>query len=307
MNSDRSVPQVPRSNLAGWITRAYGRLPAALICAVLVLSSQLEGRAEQPLVRVGAPTEATRELLSALAPAFAKDTGVALTVTPVGNGQGTADFDAVVVHDGWTAQGGFAQGERKPVFTGERILIGSRAERARVRGLRDIKAAFRGISQARGTFVSSSPELGARELELSLWDTLGVNVRARSTWYVDVAGDEAAVLSGAGDLGAYVLVERATYAEARNKRGLELLVAGDPLLTTSYSSVLLSTESNTARVWHEWLESPRAQLSISEFRLNGMEVFKPVHGRDVAVLANSAHRHGWTARDSTSVGFREVH
>jgi tungstate transport system substrate-binding protein len=63
---------------------------------------------------------------------------------------------------------------------------------------------------------------------------------------VDVTGDEATVLSGAGDLGAYLLVERATYAEARNKRGLELLVSGDPVLTTSYSSVLLSTESNTA-------------------------------------------------------------
>jgi ABC-type tungstate transport system permease subunit len=72
------------------------------------------------------------------------------------------------VHDGWTGHGRFAQGERKPVFTGERILVGSRAERARVGGSRD-KAAFRAISLTRGTFVSSSPELGARELELSLW------------------------------------------------------------------------------------------------------------------------------------------
>jgi tungstate transport system substrate-binding protein len=255
--------------------RAYGCLQTALICAVLVLSSQPEGHAAQPSVNVGAPTEAIRELLTALAPAFAKDTGLAVTVTPVGNGQGTAGLGAVVVHDGWTGQGSFNQGERTAVFTGERILIGSRAERARVRGLRDIKAAFRAISLTRGTFVSSSPELGARDLELSLWDALGVNVRSRSTWYVEVEGSETAVLSGAGDLGAYVLVERATYAEARNKRGLELLVAGDPLLTTSYSSVLLDPQSKTARVWHEWLNTPRAQLGISEFRLNGMEVFKP--------------------------------
>lgn len=126
--------------------------------------------------------------------------------------------------------------------------------------------------------MSSSPEFGARVLELSLWNSLGVNVQSRLTWYAEVDGDEAAVLSGAASLGAYVLVERATYAGMPNKRGLELLVAGDPLLKTSYSSALLRPLSDTGRAWHDWLGTARAQSGIADFRLNGMETFYPRQG-----------------------------
>jgi hypothetical protein len=41
-----------------------------------------------------------------------------------------------------------------------------------------------------------------RELELALWDGIGVNVRERSAWYVEARGYEAGVLREAGLLGA---------------------------------------------------------------------------------------------------------
>jgi tungstate transport system substrate-binding protein len=269
-------PALPRAAL---LVREYRVLETALLGALIALIL-LGGsaRADERSAKVGVPTEPLFELVQALAPTFKEDTGIGVTASKVASGQQSTDLDAAIVPDAWTGEIGPPEAERQPVFVGDRILIGSRAERARVRGYRDIKSAFRAIALARGTFVSSSPELGARQLELSLWDSLGVNVQSRLTWYVEVNGDEAAVLSGAGDLGAYLLVERATYAALRNKRGLELLVAGDPLLKTTYSSVLLRRESQTGRAWHDWLGTARGQAAIAAFRLNGMETFKPLQG-----------------------------
>ena len=65
-----------------------------------------------------------------------------------------------------------------------------------------------------GSPAESSPSLGLRALEVSLWDSVGVDVRTRLTWYVEASGDEKDVLNRARQLGAYVLVERATFAAA---------------------------------------------------------------------------------------------
>ena len=36
--------------------------------------------------------------------------------------------------------------------------------------------------------MSSSSSLGTRELELALWNSIGVNIQTRSTWYLEGRG-----------------------------------------------------------------------------------------------------------------------
>jgi tungstate transport system substrate-binding protein len=151
---------------------------------------------------------------------------------------------------------------------------------ARVRGLKDIRKALRWIASARGAYMSSSPALGTRELELTLWQSIGVNVQTRSTWYLEGRGDEASVLRQAGSMGAYVLVERMTWAAQENRRGLEVLVEGDPALRTDYVSYLVRETSQDARAWFEWLSSETARTVIASFSLNGMKVLTPAIGSD---------------------------
>ncbi|SCY93088.1 hypothetical protein SAMN02927923_02894 [Microvirga guangxiensis] len=141
---------------------------------------------------------------------------------------------------------------------------------ARVRGLKDIKMAVRWIASARGT----------RDRELALWNGMGVNVHTRSTWYVGSRGDEAEVLRQAGNLGAYVLVERMTWAAQANQRGLEVLVPGDPVLRTNYASALTRDGREEAVTWHDWLLSDAAQAVIAEFSLGGVRIFTPENGHN---------------------------
>jgi tungstate transport system substrate-binding protein len=239
--------------------------------------------AQERTIRVGVPAGPLVQLVQALAPEFQAQTGITVTATemsptaPLSN----AGADAALLPSrllGSRQSPGHASSQI--IFVGDAILVGSRAEMARVRGLKDIKTALRWIASARGTYMSSSSALGTRELELSLWKSIGVNVQTRSTWYLEGQGDEASVLRQAGNMGAYVLVERMTWAAQENRRGLEVLVAGDPVLRTDYTSSLGQGASEEAIAWHDWLLSEQAQALIADFSLGGVQVFTPATSRD---------------------------
>ena len=165
--------------------------------------------------------------------------------------------------------------ERATVFVSDAVLVGSRVDRARVRGSRDIRTALRWIAGVRALTVSSSPQLGLRDLELRLWEDVGVNVRGRLTWYERADGDDLSIATQAAASGSYALVERATWAGMRDRRGLEVIAAGDPVLVTQWSSVLLATAEPKARAWHDWLASEAGRSAIREVEVSGVAPFKP--------------------------------
>jgi len=254
-----------------------------LSLAALVWFCIGSAKAQERTVTVGVPASPLAQLVQAVAPAFQADTGIAVRMATLGS---DASLPAVNVQAVLLPERVLHRlqptGREVPrvVFHGDVILVGSRAERARVRGLKDIKTALRWIAAARGTVLSSSPSLGVRELELALWGSIGLNVQVRSTWYVESRGDEPGILREAGLLGAYVLIERMTWAAQTDRRGLEILVEGDPALRTSYVSHLPQVDSPEARAWHEWLLSERAQATIAGFSLNGIRVFTPATSSD---------------------------
>ncbi len=241
-----------------------------------------QAAAQERTVTVGVPAGPLVQLVQSLGAAFRAETGIAVAAAEVkpDGAPSTAGFDAVLLPHRMLER--LPQGHPPPrtVFRGDVILVGSRAEMARVRGLKDIKMALRWIASARGTYMSSSPSLGTRELELALWNGIGVNVQTRLTWYSESRGNEAEVLRQAGNLGAYVLVERMTWAAQANQRGLEVLVAGDPILRTDYASVLTRDGREEAVAWHDWLSSDSAQAVIAEFSLGGVRIFTSAKGHD---------------------------
>ncbi len=237
--------------------------------------------AQERTIRVGVPAGPLVKLVRALAPAFQAETSIAVTAFEMNATDPQSGADAALLPRRLAERlQSTSQVPSRVVFSGDVILVGSRVEMARVRGLKDIRKALRWIASARGAYMSSSAELGTRELELSLWQSIGVNVQTRSTWYLEGHGDEAAVLRQAGSMGAYLLVERMTWASQENRRGLEVLVEGDPVLRTDYVSYLVRETSHDARAWFDWLSSEPARTIIAGFSLNGTKVFTPATGSD---------------------------
>lgn len=253
-----------------------------LLAAALLLACLSPAIAQERAVTVGIPAGPLARLVQALAPLFKAETGVVVRTAVLGPGADlmATTAQAVLLPERVLRELQPTGQASRFVFRGDVILVGSRAERARVRGLRDIRTALRWIAAARGTFVSASPALGVRELELALWEGIGVNVRERSTWYVEAKGDEPSVLREAGLLGAYCLVERMTWVAQADRRGLEVLVDADPALRTDYVSHLLREDAPEARAWHEWLASGSARAAVAEFSLNGVRVFTPAADGD---------------------------
>ncbi len=250
-----------------------------LMAALLCLGP---AAAQERTVTVGVPAGPLVQLVQSLGAAFRAETGIAVAaaeVKPDGS-PSTAGIDAVLLPLRVLER--LPQGYLPPrtVFRGDVILVGSRAEMARVRGLKDIKTALRWIASARGMYLSSSPSLGTRDLELALWHDIGVNVQTRLTWYSESRGDETDVLRQAGNLGAYLLVERMTWAAQANQQGLQELVVGDPILRTDYVSSPTRDAREQAIVWHDWLSSNAAQAVIADFSLGGVRIFTPAKGSD---------------------------
>jgi tungstate transport system substrate-binding protein len=86
-------------------------------------------------------------------------------------------------------------------------------------------------------------------------------------------------LNIAGELDAYSLTDRATWANFERRRNLDILFEGDPVLFNPYSSILVDPAKNPAinaadaRIWHEWITSAPGQAAIESFRIDGKQVF----------------------------------
>ena len=88
-----------------------------------------------------------------------------------------------------------------------------------------------------------------------------------------------ATLNIAAAMNAYTLTDRATWANFKNRQGLEILTEGDPALFNPYGSILVNpakwpkVKYNDAKVWHEWLASQAGLDAITSYRINGEELF----------------------------------
>lgn len=255
------------------------RLVSVILVAVLGLLLVADPVPARPIT-VATPAGVTAELISLLVRRFQEQSGTEVRPSPLPMNElartaREGGADALLVPSRIDLGTGARPVERAAVFVSDAVLVGSRADRARVRGLRDIRTALRWIAGARALTVSSSPQLGLRNLELRLWEEVGVNVRGRPTWYEQANGDDLAIFMRAAESGSYALVERATWAGMRDRRGLEVIAFGDPVLVTEWSSVLLAAAEPVARAWHDWLASEAGRSAIREAEVNGVAPFKP--------------------------------
>ena len=173
------------------ILRALG---TAIVLVSAAASTATPCRAEPPTVAVGVPSGAV-EITGSLGLSFQAQSGIAVrpaTVDPKDLAAALGRVDALLIPERLepTALAGF---NRRPVLISDVVLIGPRGDRARVRGMRDIKQALRWIAGDKASFLASSEALGTRSLELALWDSVGVDVRAQPRWYAEAPGDEFAV------------------------------------------------------------------------------------------------------------------
>ena len=268
--------------MRGWITniaRALGVLGAAAALA------------QQPFIVVASTTSTEQSgLFSHLLPAFEKDTGISVRVVAVGTGQALdigrrGDADVVFVHDKaaeleWLAAGNGVK--RYPVMYNDFVLIGPKADPARVAGGKDIAVALQKIAAAKAPFVSRADKSGTYSAELRLWKDAGIDIAtAKGPWYRETGSGMGPALNTSAGLDAYILSDRGTWLNFHNRGNLTIVVEGDKRLFNQYGVMIVSPQKHPhvkaaeAQKFVDWVISPEGQSTIASYRIDGQQLFFP--------------------------------
>jgi tungstate transport system substrate-binding protein len=235
--------------------------------------------AQTRFITVSSTTSTTDSgLFNHLLPAFKAKTGIEVRVVSQGTGQALdtgkrGDADVVFVHarpqEVKFVEEGFGL-ERKPVMYNDFVLIGPKADPAGIKGTKDIVAALKTIQAKASPFVSRGDKSGTHAAELGLWKLAGIEIeQARGPWYREIGQGMGAALNTSGAMGAYVLSDRATWLNFKNRGDLEIVVEGDKRLFNQYGVILVNpvkhphVKKEDGQAFIDWLVGVEGQKSIS--------------------------------------------
>lgn len=253
----------------------------------------LPARASTILTLVSTTSTQDSGLLRDLLPRFQAETGIQARAISLGTGQALevarrGDVDLVLVHAKSEEEAFVAQGYglwRRPVMYNDFVIVGPGSDPAGIAGLQDAGAAFDRIRASGHVFVSRGDRSGTHLMELEIWRSLGVNADALPrTQYRPIGQGQGAALAVAGELNAYLLVDRGTWISFRNRRELVLLVAGGPALRNQYGVIPVHPTRHPhirireALAFADWITGKNGQQAISDFRIDGQQLFFPNFG-----------------------------
>ena len=267
------------------IFRAAGLL-VALACAPAALA--------QRFITVASTTSTEQSgLFGHLLPMFEQKTGIEVRVVALGTGQALdlarrGDADVVFVHAKAAEEEFLREGHgvrRFPVMYNDFVVIGPKADPARIAGGSDTLEAFAKIKNAAAPFVSRGDRSGTHIAEVNLWMMAGVDIVAeKGPWYRETGQGMGPALNTASSMNAYLLADRATWLAFQNRGDLAVLVEGDRRLMNQYGVMLVNPEKHPTvkradgQAFIDWVVSPEGQAASAAYNIGGEQLFFPNAG-----------------------------
>jgi tungstate transport system substrate-binding protein len=228
-------------------------------------------------------------LLTHILPLFKQATGIDVRVVALGTGQALdvarrGDADLVLVHDPDAEAQFIGEGHginRREIAWNDFVIVGPAADPAKLKGGRDVVAAFKAIWNAQAPFVSRGDKSGTDALEKRLWKAADLDVTKVGPWFKDIGGGMGAALNAAAGMDAYTLTDRGTWLSFNNRHDLTIVFEGDPRLINRYDVIELNPQlhpqakRDLAKQFADWLVSPTGQQAIGEYEMAGQKLFHP--------------------------------
>lgn len=260
------------------------KLLAVLLSATLAAPAALA----QESLRLSTTTSTENSgLLKHLLPAFEAKTGIRVKVISVGTGKAlelgkNGDVDVTLVHARQLEDKFVAEGwgiDRHDVMYNDFLVVGPESDPARIKGGKDVIAAFGKIAASGARFISRADNSGTDVMEKGYWQAAGTRPAGAS--YVSAGLGMGEVLNMAAEMRAYTLTDRATYAAYKAKTGLAVLVEGDKRMFNPYGIIAVNPARHPgvnykgARQLIDWITSNEGQARIAAFRPGGEQLFFP--------------------------------
>jgi tungstate transport system substrate-binding protein len=229
-------------------------------------------------------------LFGHLLPEFKKATGIDVKVVALGTGQALdmarrGDADVLFVHDREAEEKFVADGfgiKRHAVMYNDFVLIGPKADPAKVSGL-NIVGALKSIRSSNAGFISRGDKSGTHAAELRYWAETDIFKlpNQKGSGYRECGCGMGAALNIASSSNAYVLADRGTWLNFKNRADLAILVEGDTRLFNQYGVIAVNpakhpyVKAKDAQRFVDWVISPAGQATIAAYKIGESQVFFP--------------------------------
>ncbi|WP_144796741.1 substrate-binding domain-containing protein [Halorubrum depositum] len=217
-----------------------------------------------------------------------------VTVDAVAQGTGAAlesarngDSDVVMVHarglEDEFMRNGYGINRRDLMFN-DFVIVGPESDPAGIQGMESATEALTTIADAEAPFVSRGDNSGTHTKELNLWEAAGTE--PGGDWYQEIGAGMGEALNNANQQGAYTLSDRGTFISQRSEVDLTILVQGPiedgpEILANPYGIMAVNpgvhdnANYDLAMAYIGWITSPGTQDAISDYQMNGEQLFFP--------------------------------
>jgi tungstate transport system substrate-binding protein len=257
------------------------------LCLSLVLGALSTLSLAQSIVMSSTTSTEQSGLFGHLLPEFKKATGIDIKVVALGTGQALdmarrGDADVVFVHDLPAEEKFIAEGfgiKRFPVMYNDFVVVGPQADPVNVKG-NDIVAALKKISSSNAAFISRGDKSGTHAAELRFWGQASMADK-KGGGYKECGCGMGPALNMGASTGAYVLTDRGTWLNFKNRADLKILVEGDAKLFNQYGVMVVNPAKHPhvkqadAQKFVDWVISSNGQAAIAAYKIGGESVFFP--------------------------------
>lgn len=224
-------------------------------------------------------------LMEKLIPVFEKKFDLSARTIVGGSGRALSharngDVDAIFVHSKneelELVDSGYGV-DRREIMYNEFIIVGPEDDPAGIHGSSDLSDSFRRIAESGSIFISRGDDSGTHKKELDLWEKAGVS--NRGDWYKSVGAGMGKALQIADELRGYILTDKGTWLFLMDHLNLPIHVEGAKDGRNVYGVIAVNPERHpqvnykAAKNLVEWLASDEAKTIISNYRVNGQQLF----------------------------------
>ena len=270
---------------------ASRRTLVQLLAAAGLVSAGLLGAsaalAQSSIVVASTTSTEQSGLFGHILPAFKQASGIDVKVVALGTGQAIdmarrGDADVLFVHDKLAEEKFVADGfaaKRQEVMYNDFVLIGPKADPAGTKG-NDIVAALKKLATANAAFVSRGDKSGTHAAELRFWKMTDTDAN-KGSGYKECGCGMGPALNIAASSGAYVLADRGTWLNFKNRADLAVLVEGDKRLFNQYGVMLVSAAKHPqvktaeGQKFVDWVTGAAGQKAIADYKIGGEQLFFP--------------------------------
>jgi len=159
------------------------------------------------------------------------------------------------------------------------ILVGPKNDPAGAKG-KDIVEGLKKLAAGNAAFVSRGDKSGTHAAELRFWEQAGPK-DAKGTGYRECGCGMGPALNMAASTGAYVLADRGTWLNFKNRADLGVLVEGDKRLFNQYGVMVVNparhpqVKQAEAQKFVDWITSSAGQGVIAGYKIGGEQLFFP--------------------------------